>query len=303
MPVIPEFYEPEKRVPSRAPLIAAAAAAVSCAIAPAYAMLTLYMPLDYADPAFLAAFALATGWTAWGAAYCTRTHCRLVAALYTLAGAWIGFYLSWSIWLGHLAYFQDPSFPGFGRLLEYMRSPRHWSYFALHPSELYDAAEEVDRLGGGWSFGEKGSEMLKGSRLLAFWITEFVLFSVLAVWKGGGAVNVPFSADIGEDGEYLPKVEVVERGFASPDDLDQLASVCGGLGSGDLTYFIQAPLVPGGMPGFFLTFRFSDECPWGTVDVDVVRCGGRYFTLKRYKVVRNVKVPLSFLKSLKARLA
>ncbi|MDR2611621.1 MAG: hypothetical protein LBG06_01835 [Deltaproteobacteria bacterium] len=292
-----QFYKPSGRVSPGAPLVLVAAAAVSCALAPLYAAGTLYIPLVYLNVACLLFYAIVVGKAAGAAGRLTRTLNPPVTALLAVLGSWAGFCLSWSAWLGLIFFFQDVSFPGFGRLMEYLKTPEAWSYLALHPEDLYGFAKEVNGEGV-WGLGRGHATPVKGTLLLLVWVAEFGIYSVVTAVKGAAAVAEPYSE---EARGFLPELKVAGRGFAAPEDPQQRSALLGALASGDLGYFNQAPPAEGGGPGLFLTFHTSDASSWGTVKVEEVTVAGK--KQNRKEVVKNLVVPLSYIHSLKARLS
>ncbi|MDR2612521.1 MAG: hypothetical protein LBG06_06750 [Deltaproteobacteria bacterium] len=296
MPISPEFYRPPRHSSPGSLLILAAAAAVSCLLAPVYSAFILFAAPVYVRPLFLIAFALATGWAARLAAYHTHTLNSRLAGLLALAGGLVGFHLSWSAWLSLLIISRHLGDPGLPWIIDYLKTPASWTSFALHPSELLGMAKEVMRQGV-WGIGLFGAGTIKGALLAAAWAAELLLFAILVLRRAGSPVMTPYSKEIGC---YLPRLTVLHRGFLMPNTPAQLGTVCGAISKGDLTYFVHAPTVAGGEPGFYLSFRYSSACPWGTVDAAIARRGGASPGLDW--LVRNVMLPYSMINSLIIRL-
>jgi hypothetical protein len=295
-----DFYQPSGALPPASFLaIPAGAAAASCILAPLYAATTLLVPFVYVNAVTVIGYGLAAGFAAGLAA--RASHCRnpAAAAFLTFVGSLPGLYLAWAFWLYLVAVLPSTSWPGLEPLKAAALDYRSWLGLARQPDLLLDLAAAVN-FQGVWAVG-RSSANLTGTPLLIVWIAEALVFLVAASRAAAGAVSHPYSE---EARAWLPGAVECGSGLAVPEEPGRAAEAFSRIASGDLGYLAGAPLAAAGGPALLVSFRSLDSSPWGTVTVRLRDgVGGKSGKIEEKELAKDVVAKLSFIATIKARLA
>ncbi|MDR1040327.1 MAG: hypothetical protein LBR80_09220 [Deltaproteobacteria bacterium] len=290
------LYKPSGAASPASILILPAAAVLSLVLAPLYAACSLYVPFIYLNIIFAVLFGAAAGVAGGAAAKATSTQSPLLAGLLAAVGGWVGFVLSWSVWISLFLAFEGPSFPGFSDVMDFMTQPNVWFLPLEYPNEHLQFLKQLNEEGI-WTIGRKSSSTVSGYLYLAVWIGEFLLFTIMAATTSASAARRPYSNEARSflKGEPSPRL-----GVAFPEEPGVLPQVERSMSDGNLGYLTSAPTVEGGGPGYFVTIFSHPQSPWGTVTVTKTEQKGK--KLEKKVLVANAVLQGGEIGLLRARL-
>ncbi|MDR1037019.1 MAG: hypothetical protein LBT40_10750 [Deltaproteobacteria bacterium] len=155
-----------------------AALAAAAVLAPVYAVVSLYIPRSWhvLNPVFVVCYGIFVGFCANKFHRAAPAFKLFKAAFLALAGAWVGFAVSWACWIGLFSEFGLSS-PGFSAVFGFAFDPRGWIGFLTHPGTALDVLVRENCLLYVWrlrAFGVCDSYVFP----IASWAIEFVLFTL-----------------------------------------------------------------------------------------------------------------------------
>ena len=163
------YYTPSGRLPAQAVVLSAAGALLVAVPAWLYAWLTSHSPFVLLDWCAMIAFAVAMGWAAERAARRGKARNPVWMGRLGLAIGVAGWYAHWAAWL---------AIAGAGSFSSLLADPQAmWRY------AMFLADSEVRHIAG---------MRIESSVLVAGWIVEFILLTILPRSLARGAAEAPF---------------------------------------------------------------------------------------------------------------
>ncbi|MDR2350088.1 MAG: hypothetical protein LBF41_05605 [Deltaproteobacteria bacterium] len=231
-----QFYKSTNKLPLAALIgIPVSFAVLTSIFAVIYALGIWYCPIVYINALICFGWAFVSAILAGIVIKATKARFPFAVGLLALVGALVGYYVHWCVWLSLVANpFVSRDIGDIGSAL----APDFILNFILHPTYAWDFAVEVNKQGV-WTLG-KAKTLVNGPFLTIIWGVEFLIYAI-SVWLFSFTKAMdPFSE---ETNAWYKKAKYKNNEFVAPDDPQEHAKVVNKIAEGDLSYFLDAPIL------------------------------------------------------------